>query len=107
MKRQVFFENWQEKLFETIELVDSLISRNPSQTPETDALVIERQQLGELLCQVRDIAPTDRKVLKSYIAYASVQAAIGFSDDFLQLLNEVFEIYRRFRTRLVWKVEEG
>lgn len=105
MARQVFLENWQEKLLETMELVDSYISRNPSQSPETDALLVERQQLDELLNQVRDVSPVDRKPLSSYIVFVSVHETLQFSDDLMQQLSEIYDIYRRFRTRLAWRAE--
>jgi hypothetical protein len=105
MSRQVFLENWQEKLLETIEHVDSLILSNPSQSPESDALLVERQQLGELLNQVRDVSPVDRKPLSSYIVFVSVHETLQFSGDFMHQLSEVYDIYRRFRNRLAWRAE--
>jgi hypothetical protein len=100
MRRQVYFENWQEQLEATIEDVAKLAAG--ISWPECDALRVELDRLNELLRQVRDVTPPDREAVRYAVLPWTVNEPLELPEDIVMRLSEIFEIYRRFRTRLSW-----
>ena len=100
MVRQVYLENWQEQLVETIADIQLRIGPYPS--VEQEALLEELKQLNELVRQVREIKPENRQPVKSIVLPWNAKVPLQLSDDLMLRLAELFDIYRRFRTRLTW-----
>jgi hypothetical protein len=100
MKRQVYLENWQPQLVATITDIEQRLG--PYTSPEQTALLGEIEQLNELARQVREVPPGDRQVIKSVVLPLYEKAPLPLSDDLMLRLAEIFDIYRRFRTKLVW-----
>lgn len=101
MPRQVYLENWQERLVATIDDVEET-TIVCSDFPEQDALLRELAQLREMARQVRDISPAEREMVESVVIALSVREHLQLSNDLVERLGELFDIYRRFRTRLSW-----
>jgi hypothetical protein len=100
MARQVYLENWQEQLVDTIADIEQRIG--PYSSVEQEALLEELDRLGELARQVRDVQPEDRQPVKSVVLPWNAKAPLQLSDELMLKLAELFDIYRRFRTRLIW-----
>jgi hypothetical protein len=100
MPRQVYLENWQQELEKAIAEINE--RAGPYSSPETDALFAEREQLQELISQVRYVAPEDRLPVCSVVLALSVREPLQLPEDLISRLGELFDIYRRFRARLTW-----
>ena len=101
MPRQVFLENWQEQLEATIDTVTEMTGVY-SYSPEQDALLGELQQLREMARQVQEAPPPERKMVESLVIALSVREPLQLPNDLVERLGDLFDIYRRFRTRLSW-----
>ena len=101
MAREVYLENWQERIVETIADIERRIG--PYSSAEQTALLKELEQLEELMRQVRDVKPEDRQSAKSFVVWVHVHEALQLSPELIQRLAEIFDIYRRFRTKLTWR----
>lgn len=101
MPRRVFLENWQEQLESTIVTVEKKLGVCSSSL-ECDALFGELRQLKEMARQVQDVAPANREEIESYVIAISVREPLRLSAELLELFWRLFDIYRRFRTRLSW-----
>jgi hypothetical protein len=101
MSRVVYLENWQEQLESTIEVVADHISTY-SFSGEYRALSEELDCLQELRRQVREVSPNERALVQSVVVWVSVREPLQLPQDLVQRLGEIFDIYRRFRTRLQW-----
>jgi hypothetical protein len=101
MARQVFLENWQEQLEATIETVAEMTTVY-SYSREQEALLGELHQLREMARQVQEVAPAERDAVGSYAIAISVREPLQLPSDLVERLGELFDIYRRFRTRLTW-----
>lgn len=100
MARQVYLENWQEQLVEIIADIELRIG--PYSCAEQIALLGELEQLNELVRQVRDVTPEERQAVTSIVLPWHVKEPLQLPEDLIMRLFELFEIYRRFRTRLKW-----
>ncbi len=99
-RRQVYLENWQEQLVETITEIESRIGQYSS--VEQVALLGELERLNELARQVQEMDPQDRQPVKSVVLPWNAKEPLQLSDELMLRLAELFDIYRRFRTRLTW-----
>jgi hypothetical protein len=100
MGRQVYFENWQEQLEEAVADIELRIG--PYSSLEQRALLGELEQLKEMARQVRNVEPERRQPVTSVALAWHVKEPLQLSDDMLKRFGELFDIYRRFRTRLTW-----
>lgn len=106
MPRTVFLENWQEQIEGTVRSVEEKLIVGSS-SPEQDALIGELHQLREMVRQVREEAPAKRRQVESYAIAIAVREPLQLSNDILERFGELFDIYRRFRTRLSWREDDG
>ena len=100
MTRVVYLENWQESIVETIADIERRIG--PYSSVEQTALVGELEQLRELIRQVREVNPGDRQKATSFVLWTHMHQPLQLPSDLIQRVAEIFDIYRRFRTRLIW-----
>ena len=102
MSRIVYLENWQEQLELAIgDVNDRLISNSTSS--ENYALMGEIERLEELVRQVRDVSPEERAPVQSVVLPLSVREPLELPAELVSRLGDLFDIYRRFRTRLSWE----
>lgn len=67
-----------------------------------ETLLAERNVLLEMVRQVRDVIPVERKQLSSPLLHATVHDAIDVPREIVDRVGEIHDIYRRFRGRLAW-----
>jgi hypothetical protein len=103
MKRQVYFENWREQLEATIEEFLNRAGEYGLESPERLSLLADLESLREMARQVRFVTPADRESVCSVVMAYTVRAPLQIPPDLIARLGELFEIYRRFRTRLTWE----
>jgi hypothetical protein len=101
-KRQVFLENWQEQLEATILNYGDGVAWM-SDGLEKVALSNDLVALEEMRRQVREVAPTQRQTYSSLVIRLSVEQPLAIPQDLICRIGELFEIYRRFRSQLVWR----
>jgi hypothetical protein len=100
MNRIVFFENWQQQLIQTIADVESRLA--PISDAGQEAYRYELDRLNELLHQVREVEPEHRVPVTSVILPLMVKGDLQLPPELVARLADLFDIYRRFRTRLNW-----
>ena len=103
MSRQVYFENWQEQLESMLQELPDIAAGYPVNSFERQTLYEELDRLLQLARQVKERAPTDRDIIKSAVMPLIPHEALQLNAELVTRLSELFEIYRRFRTRLVWQ----
>jgi hypothetical protein len=102
MKRQVYLENWQDELITTISyLAERVIWMSDS--VEKDALNSDWMSLQEMRREVQQVRPKDRKLSNSLVMRLQVESPLNLPPDLISRIGQLFEVYRRFRTRLSWR----
>ena len=102
MERQVYLQNWQAQLEETIAAVSLAAGACSSDSIERDALIAELGPLRELSRQVRDVPPLARQQVSSILLPWSVREPLQLPEELVSRIGELFDVYRRYRERLSW-----
>lgn len=102
MSRTVFLENWHAWMEPTIDDVLLAAGYARAKSPEQDALLAERNVLQEMMRQVREIHPDDRRALDSPLTAFTARDPGDISTAIVERVGEIHDIYRRFRKKLVW-----
>jgi hypothetical protein len=102
MNRTVYLHNWAlciEPAIEELELAAAQAARG---SPEQSTMFCELDVLRTMIQQVKQVDPEDRPCLDSPLIACSVREPINVSQSLIERVGEIHDIYRRFRTRLVW-----
>jgi hypothetical protein len=99
MTRQVYLENWWEQLEATIEFLTPRVAWM-SDGRERDALSSDLDSLREMRRQVCEVPPSERTLRSSLVLRIQIDDPISLPPDLIARIAELFEIYRRFRSRL-------
>ncbi len=71
-------------------------------TPEQLALLAERNILSEMIHEVKNVDPEQKRSLNSPLIACSVRESLAIPATIIERVGEIHDIYRRFRNRLVW-----
>ena len=103
MSRQVYSENWQERLESMLQELPRVAASYPIMSSERQTLFEEVDRLLELARQVKERPPIEREVIASAVMPWVPHEILQLNAELVNKLGELFEIYRRFRTQLIWQ----
>jgi hypothetical protein len=95
-------DNWSVMTARAIERVQRAAADAPASSFEEGVLIGEANRLQQMRDQVRDRAPSEREPVCSYLIAVSVREPVNIPKDIIEQVGAVFDVYRRWRERLVW-----
>lgn len=102
MSRIVLFDNWQEMLEQTIDLLFETAGRCNPGSLEQATLLEEIERLRQLKSNVRDVAPEARQCVDSFLIPNSTRTVLSIPAAIIQKVGELHDLYHRFRSKLTW-----
>jgi hypothetical protein len=106
MGKIVRLENWHTWLDRTIDEVLFAAGQAAKDSPERMALLAERNVLQEIKRQIREVQPEDRRSFDSPLLASFVRDGIAASNDIVERVGEIHDIYRMCRSRLEWPASD-
>lgn len=96
--------NWADAVESTINRVFDAAASVPPGSFDELVLLSEVDLLRKLRTNVRDRIPTEREAVISHLIQVSSREPVNVSRELIEFVGAIFDIYRRWRTQLVWQL---
>ena len=94
---------WQSAVESMVEELFELAAALPANNLEREPLQSERNQLREMLHQVRAVSPSVRQQVSSMLTHVAAQDRPSISNELFEKIGELFRFYQSNNRRLEWR----